>query len=61
MAGHKLTAQINATNIFDRRYYSDIQWAGFPSATDAQGNTWAGITAIYGAPRNVSGSIRVEF
>lgn len=61
VAGRKLTAQINAGNIFDKRYYSDIQWAGFPGATDAQGNTWAGITAMYGAPRSVTGSIRMEF
>ena len=60
-AGHKFTAQITATNLLDRRYYSDIQWAGFPGATDARGNTWSGITAIYGEPRNVIGSIRVDF
>jgi iron complex outermembrane receptor protein len=61
LAGHKVTAQINAANVFDKRYFSDIQWAGFPSAVDAAGNTWAGITAIYGAPRMVTGSLRMEF
>jgi len=60
-AGHRITLQVNATNILDRRYFSDIQWAGFPSATDLHGNTWAGITAIYGDPRTVIGSIKVDF
>ena len=61
MAGRKLTFQLNASTVFDKRSFSDIQWAGFPSATDAAGNTWAGITALYGRPRTVSASIRADF
>ena len=62
LAGHKITAQVNATNIFDRRHFSDIQTAGFPNLTDANGNpTYGGVTALYGAPRSITGSLRMEF
>ena len=55
--GRRVTAQINATNILDRRYFTDIQAAGFPSAVGGYG----GVTALYGQPRTIIGSIRVGF
>ncbi len=61
LAGHRVTAQINATNLFDHRYFSDIQAAGFPGVTLANGTQVSGLTALYGDPREVKGSLRIEF
>lgn len=61
VGGKKLTFQINASNITDRRYFQDIQQPGFPGVTLANGTSVTGLTALYGAPRTVTGSIRVEF
>ncbi len=61
VGGHTLTAQINATNILDRRYFQDEQQAGFSGVTTSGGTIVTGITALYGAPRTLTGSIRLEF
>lgn len=52
----RMTAQINATNILDRRYFSDIQAAGFPAT-----GPYGAETALFGAPRMVIGSLRADF
>jgi iron complex outermembrane receptor protein len=54
--GYRVTAQINATNIFDRRYFSDIQSPGFPPD-----GPFSSETAIRGDPREVVGTLRVDF
>jgi iron complex outermembrane receptor protein len=54
--GRKVTAQINATNVLDRRYFSDIQAAGFPGVMG-----YAGVTALFGAPRTIIGALKVDF
>ena len=54
--GRAVTAQINANNVLDRRYFSDIQAAGFQSAPG-----FAGVTALFGAPRSVIGLLKVDF
>ena len=54
--GYRVTAQINATNIFDRRYFSDIQSPGFPPD-----GPFSSETAIWGDPRDVVGTLRVDF
>lgn len=60
--GRRLTVQINATNLFDKRYFTDVQNPGFGAVYDAGGNpSYGGMTALYGAPREVKASLRVEF
>ena len=54
--GKKFTAQINATNILDKTYFSDLQTPGFAGA-----GPFTAITGLYGAPRTILGSIKVEF
>jgi iron complex outermembrane receptor protein len=55
--GVKTTTQINATNIFDRTYYTD---ALVNSAPSSNFNVTAG-RLTYGAPFNIVGSLRMEF
>lgn len=54
--GQHIAVQINATNIADRRYFSDIQQAGFSGI-----GGYEGVTALYGAPRTIIGSLKVDF
>jgi len=51
----RMTAQLNVTNVLNRTYFSDIQSAGFP--TDGP---YSSETALYGAPRTILGSLRIE-
>ena len=54
--GVKTTAQINATNIFDRAYYTFARVQTLPSSNYnvINGRTW-------GAPFNIVGSLKFEF
>jgi outer membrane receptor for monomeric catechols len=52
--GRKVTLQLNAQNILDKRFYTDIQEAGFPAAAP-----FSAVTALYGAPRTILGSVKV--
>ena len=54
--GKKLTAQINATNIFDKTYFSELQNPGYSAPLP-----YSALGAVYGAPRTVLGSIKIEF
>jgi iron complex outermembrane receptor protein len=51
----RLTAQLNANNVLDRKYFSDIQSAGFPAD-----GPYSSQTALYGAARSILGSLKVE-
>jgi iron complex outermembrane recepter protein len=55
--GRRVTAQLNIRNLFDRRYYSDIQAAGFSAALAG----YSGETALQGEPRTFIGSLKVDF
>lgn len=56
-AGRRVTAQLNIRNLLDRRYFTDIQAAGFPSTLSGYG----GETALQGEPRAFIGSLKVDF
>ena len=55
--GVKTTAQINATNIFDRTYYTGALVSAIPSSNFNA----AGASRYYGAPFNIVGSLKFEF
>jgi iron complex outermembrane receptor protein len=55
LAGVKTTAQVNATNIFDRTYYTDA------IAVPAAGANFNIGRLSYGAPFNIVGSLKLEF
>jgi iron complex outermembrane receptor protein len=53
----KVTLQLNATNIFGRRYLSQVFTEGpYPLVP-----SFGSISGVYGAPRTVVGSLKVEF
>jgi iron complex outermembrane receptor protein len=54
--GMKTTAQVNATNIFDRTYYTDAVARAPSSSFNVSGGR-----LTYGAPFNIVGSLRFEF
>lgn len=57
LEGVKTTAQINATNIFDRTYYTGALVSAAPSSNFNA----AGASRYYGAPFNIVGSLKFEF
>ena len=56
LAGAKMTAQVNVTNLFDRTYYTDAALFSAPGP----GLTTTGVRQ-YGAPFAVVGSLRAQF
>jgi iron complex outermembrane receptor protein len=56
LLGTHVTAQLNVFNLFDRKYFTDIQNAGFPAVAPYALNT-----ALYGLPRDVRFALKAEF
>lgn len=51
----KITAQLNVSNLLDRKFYTDAQVQHFPTTPyDAQ-------PRLFGTPRTIRGSLRAEF
>lgn len=57
LIGYKTTAQINATNIFDRTYVTAARVSAIPSNNFNLNSNFRS----YGAPFNIVGSLRVDF
>jgi iron complex outermembrane receptor protein len=55
--GRQVTLQLNATNIFDRRYLSQVYTEG----PYALAPNFGSISGVYGAPRTIVGSVKVQF
>ena len=53
--GRKVTFQLNANNIFDKVYMTEVQ------ARAPLTGTWTAIGGFYGDPRTIIGSIKIEF
>jgi iron complex outermembrane receptor protein len=54
--GRRFTFQVNAINIFNKLYLSEVQVNGFPTS-----GPYSTITGLYGQERTVIGSIKVDF
>jgi iron complex outermembrane recepter protein len=53
--GRKVTFQVNANNIFDKVYLTEVQ------ARKPLTGEWTAIGGFYGDPRTIIGSIKIEF
>ncbi len=60
--GVKWTAQINATNIFNAKYFQEVQGGGNYSVVSSPPNvTYSAVNAVWGMPRTVLASLKAEF
>ena len=60
--GMKWTAQINAENIFNAKYFQEIQGGGNYSVLSSPPNvTYSAVNAVWGMPRTVLASLKAEF